>query len=179
MLCFNANFATCKLGQIAMGEYRASIEWHRNEATFSDNHYSRGHRWRFDGGLEIPASSSPHIVPLPMSVESAVDPEEAFVASLASCHMLWFLAIAQQHGLVVDSYRDDAIGELAKNAEGKLAMTRVTLRPCVEFSGSAPPDAATINRMHDDAHAQCFIANSVRTDVCCEPIMAIADDIDG
>src|ERR1041385_55953 len=116
-------------------EYRAEVIWSRDGAVFTDNRYSRGHRWRFDGGVEVPASSSSHVVPLPLSVAAAVDPEEAFVASLSSCHMLWFLSIAARRGFVVESYRDDAVGVLAKDEGGKLTMTRVTLRPDVRFGG--------------------------------------------
>src|SRR5436305_6059705 len=111
-----------------MAEYKAVVEWSRCGEKFTDNRYSRGHRWLFDGGVEVPASSSPHAVPVPLSVAAAVDPEEAFVASLSSCHMLWFLSIAAKRGFVVDSYRDEAVGVMAKDAAGKLAMTRVTLR---------------------------------------------------
>src|SRR6188474_2242754 len=112
-----------------MSTYSALITWERNGAAFIDNRYSRRHRWSFDGGVEVPASSSPHVVPLPLSVAAAVDPEEAFVAALASCHMLWFLSIAAKRGFVVESYRDEAVGVMAKNAAGKLSMTVVTLRP--------------------------------------------------
>lgn len=152
-----------------MAEYKATIDWHRDGATFTDNRYSRGHRWRFDGGTEVPASSSPHVVPLPHSVAAAVDPEEAFVASLSSCHMLWFLSIAVQRGFVVDSYTDEAVGVLGKDASGKLAMARVTLRPQARFGGDKQPQAGELAAMHHEAHEQCFIANSVKTDVRCEP----------
>src|SRR5262245_33754247 len=118
-----------------MAKYRSTVLWSRDGAVFSDNRYSRGHRWLFDGGIEVPGSSSPHVVPLPLSVEAAVDPEEAFVASLSSCHMLWFLSIAAEQGFVVESYRDEAVGVMGKNGEGKLAMTRVTLHPEVRFEG--------------------------------------------
>src|SRR5512147_586110 len=106
-----------------MSLYTAVIAWERSGAVFTDNRYSRGHRWNFDGGVEVPASASPHVVPLPLSVAAAVDPEEAFVAALASCHMLWFLSIAARQGIVVERYRDEAIGVMAKNAQGRLAMT--------------------------------------------------------
>src|SRR5438552_1294740 len=112
-----------------MADYKSTVVWNREGAAFTDNHYSRGHRWLFDGGVEVPGSSSPKVVPVPLSVEAAVDPEEAFVASLSSCHMLWFLAIAAKRGFVVDSYRDEAVGVMAKDATGKLAMTTVTLHP--------------------------------------------------
>jgi organic hydroperoxide reductase OsmC/OhrA len=152
-----------------MAEYEATIEWTRDGAVFSDGRYSRGHIWRFDEGIEVPASSSPHSVPLPMSVAAAVDPEEAFVASLSSCHMLWFLSIAAKRGFVVESYRDEATGVMAKNAEGRLAMTQVTLRPVVEFSSDERPTPDQIAAMHHEAHEKCFIANSVKTTVRCQP----------
>jgi organic hydroperoxide reductase OsmC/OhrA len=151
-----------------MADYTASVEWTRGDAAFTDNRYSRGHRWRFDGGVEIDASSSPHVVPVPLSNAAAIDPEEAFVASLASCHMLWFLSIAAEGGFVVDSYRDDAVGKLGKNAAARIAMTRVTLRPVVRFAGRGPSRDA-VQEMHRLAHDRCFIANSVKTDVRCEP----------
>ena len=154
-----------------MAEYRASVRWQRDGAAFFDDRYSRAHRWQFDGGIEVPASSSPHVVPLPMSIESAVDPEEAFVASLSSCHMLWFLDIASRAGWVVDDYRDDALGVMAPNADGKLAMTLVTLRPAVQFGGARQPDAAQLQALHHQAHSECFIANSVRSEVRIEPVV--------
>ena len=153
-----------------MSEYAAVVVWSREGAVFSDNRYSRGHRWLFDGGVEVPASASPKVVPLPLSVAAAVDPEEAFVASLASCHMLWFLALAAQRGFVVDSYRDEAIGMLAKDSSGKLAMTRVTLRPEVRFAPARGPTAGEAAALHHESHEQCFIARSVKTEVRCEPV---------
>ncbi len=153
-----------------MGQYQATVLWERSGAVFTDNRYSRSHRWRFDGGVEIPASSSPHVVPVPLSIEAAVDPEEAFVASLSSCHMLWFLSIAAKRGFVVDHYSDEAIGHMAKNGEGRLAMTQVILRPRAQFVGEPIPDDADVRAMHHEAHEECFIANSVKTDVRCEPI---------
>jgi organic hydroperoxide reductase OsmC/OhrA len=152
-----------------MAEYRSTVEWSRGGAAFTDHRYSRGHRWMFDGGVEVPASSSPHAVPVPLSVEAAVDPEEAFVASLSSCHMLWFLALAARRGFVVDSYRDDAVGVMAKDEGGKLAMTVVTLRPDVRFSGERQPSAEELDALHHQAHEECYIARSVKTDVRCEP----------
>jgi organic hydroperoxide reductase OsmC/OhrA len=151
-------------------EYTSKIVWHRSGAVFSDNRYSRKHVWQFDGGLEVPASSSPHVVPAPMSDAAAVDPEEAFVASLASCHMLWFLAISAKRGFVVDSYVDDAVGIMENNSDGKLAMTVVTLRPQATFSGEKPPTYDDIRVMHHVAHDECFIASSVKTEVRCEPV---------
>ncbi len=150
-----------------MSDYQARVEWQRNGAAFTDNCYSRGHLLRFDGGLTVAGSSSPSVVP--MSVEAAVDPEEAFVASLSSCHMLWFLSIAAKRGFVVESYVDDARGILAKDERGKLSMTLVTLRPLVRFAGEKRPQAHDVSSMHDEAHEECFIANSVKTEVRCEP----------
>ena len=155
-----------------MSEFTATIEWQRDGATFTDNRYSRGHSWRFDGGVEVPASSSPHSVRLPYSVAEAVDPEEAFVAALSSCHMLWFLSIAAKRGFAVERYRDEAVGIMARNAAGKLAMTQVTLRPVVTFCGDERPSAAEHAALHHEAHEECFIANSVKTEVRCSPIIA-------
>ncbi len=152
-------------------DHLARIRWQRPTGEpFSDNRYSRRHEWQFDGGATVPASSSPHSVPLPYSDPAAVDPEEAFVAALASCHMLWFLFLAAKSGWVVDSYRDDASGVLARNAAGKFAMTVVTLRPAVAWGGAHQPDAAERARLHHAAHEACYIANSVTTDVRCEPV---------
>ncbi len=156
-----------------MAVYTASVIWDRAGAVFTDNRYSRGHRWVFDGGTEVPASSSPHVVPLPMSVAEAVDPEEAFIASLSSCHLLWFLDLARQRGFVVETYWDEATGVLARDADRKLAMTRVTLRPAVVFDGRQP-SSAELTELHHQAHEQCFIANSVKTEVRCEPVIAPA-----
>jgi organic hydroperoxide reductase OsmC/OhrA len=155
-----------------MSEYQTVVVWSRDGAVFTDSRYSRRHHWVFDGGVEVPASASPHVVPLPLSVAAAVDPEEAFVASLSSCHMLVFLSLAAKRGFVVDSYRDEAVGVLARNASGKLAMTTVTLRPEVQFTGDKQPSADELLQMHDESHDQCFIASSVTTDVRCEPSAA-------
>jgi organic hydroperoxide reductase OsmC/OhrA len=157
-----------------MSEYKTVIEWNRDGARFTDSRYSRSHRWRFDGGVEVPASSSPHVVPPPLSVEAAVDPEEAFVASLSSCHMLWFLSIAARRGFLIDRYFDAATGVMAKDATGRLAMTRVTLRPEVQFAGDKRPGEQDIAAMHHEAHEACFIANSVKTEVRCEPVRQAA-----
>ena len=151
-----------------MSEYVATVEWHRGGAVFSDNRYSRAHTWRFDGGLTVPASSSPHVVRAPYSDPAAVDPEEAFVASVSSCHMLWFLLLAGKAGLVVDSYSDEAVGVMEKNAQGKLAITRITLRPKIIFSGAKSPSPAEVDALHHKAHEECFIANSVRTAITVE-----------
>lgn len=150
--------------------YGAEVRWQRaaHEA-FTDQRYSRKHSLHFDGGAEVAGSSSPAVVPLPMSDAAAVDPEEAFVASLAACHMLWFLALAAQQGHIVDSYRDAAVGVMTKNAAGKLWMSSVTLHPEVRFGGMNPPSQDVLLRLHRQAHEECFIANSVKSDVRCEP----------
>jgi organic hydroperoxide reductase OsmC/OhrA len=152
-----------------MAEYKATIVWNREGALFTDNRYSRGHVWRFDGGVEVPASASPQVVKPPLSVEAAVDPEEALVASLSSCHMLFFLAIAAKRGFVVDRYQDEPVGVMGKNAAGKTAITQVTLRPLTAFAGEKRPSPDELAKMHHDAHEQCFIAHSVTAEVRCEP----------
>ncbi len=152
-------------------EYSATVLWRRSgKQTYTDNKYSRGHEWHFDGGTIVLASSSPHIVPLPYSVESNVDPEEAFIASLSSCHMLFFLSIAAKSHFVVDEYIDHAIGIMEKGDNGRLAITRVNLRPKVKFSGKNMPTDTDLKRMHHEAHEQCFIANSVKAAVTTEII---------
>ena len=148
-----------------MSEYYATVAWQRGEQAFTDNKYNRGHTWQFDGGLTIPASPSPHIVPSPMSVEENVDPEEAFVASLSSCHMLFFLSIAAKKGFIVDKYIDHAKGILGKNDSGKMAMVKVTLRPDIIFSGDKQPTKEDQEKIHHQAHDACFIANSVTTKI--------------
>ena len=153
-----------------MSQISAQILWQRGSADFIDNRYSRAHSWRFDGGIEVPASSSPHVVPVPLSLEAAVDPEEAFVASLSSCHMLWFLSLAAAQHLRVDRYTDDAVGVLGKNAQGKVAMTAVTLKPRVTICGEKPT-AAAFEALHHKAHEKCFLANSVTTEVHVEPVL--------
>ncbi|HEY6003041.1 MAG TPA: OsmC family protein [Anaeromyxobacter sp.] len=153
-----------------MSTHTATVEWTRDGAVFSDGRYRRAHAWRFDGGAVVRASASPHVVPVPLSDPAGVDPEEAFVASLSSCHMLWFLALAADRGFVVDSYVDEAVGVMAPNHEGKLAITRVTLRPAVSFSGPRAPTADELRKLHHRAHEECFLARSVRTDVVCEPV---------
>jgi organic hydroperoxide reductase OsmC/OhrA len=153
-----------------MAEYWAKIEWKRGDAKFIDNKYSRGHTWTFDGGVTIPASSSPHVVPV-YSDPSGVDPEEAYVASLSSCHMLTFLWVAAKSGFTIDSYVDEARGIMAKNAAGKFWVSQVTLHPKIVFLSDKQPDRATLDKMHHQAHADCFIANSVKTEVICEPVL--------
>lgn len=150
-----------------MASYSATIAWQRNGAAFTDSKYSRAHEWRFDGGAVVRGSSSPHVVRPPFSDPSAVDPEEAFVASLSSCHMLWFLSLAARRGFVVERYEDQAVGVMAKNEVGKEAMTVVTLRPKVTFAGREP-GRAELDSLHHQAHQECFIASSVKTEVRCE-----------
>jgi organic hydroperoxide reductase OsmC/OhrA len=153
-------------------EHGVEIRWQRDPGTFVDQRYSRNHVWLFDGGAEVAASASPHVVPVPLSDPAAVDPEEAFVAALASCHMLWFLSIAAGRGFVVDRYVDRAVGLMGKNEEGRMAMLRVTLRPEARFAEGLGPELGTLHAMHEMAHGQCFIANSVRTEVSFEVVVA-------
>ena len=155
-----------------MGEYTAKLEWRREGAAFTDNRFSRAHKWRFDGGAEIPASASPLVVPPPLSDLAGVDPEEAFVAAIASCHMLWFLSLAARKGFVVDHYRDAATGILEKDGAGRQSMTRVTLRPDVGFSGDKQPSPDDLDALHHKAHENCFIANSVRSEITVESAAA-------
>jgi organic hydroperoxide reductase OsmC/OhrA len=147
--------------------HHAHVTWTRDDAAFTDNRYSRVHQWAFDGGSVVHASSSPHSVRVPLSDPSAVDPEEAFVAALSSCHMLWFLSLAAKQGLVVDGYDDEARGTLERNADGRMAMTRVVLRPRITWAGDAPADEV-VGELHDAAHHECYIANSVTTVVTVE-----------
>lgn len=155
-----------------MAQHSSTILWQRDDtAAFTDHRYNRRHTWTFDGGTVVPGSSSPHVVPLPYSDAAAVDPEEAFVASLSSCHLLWFLDIAARAGWVVDHYRDEATGLLARNAEGQQAMTQVVLRPAVRFAPGKAPTTEELQALHHKAHASCFIANSVKTEVLCEPVL--------
>ena len=155
-----------------MAHHTARIAWERNGGDFAGKKYSRAHRWMFDGGLTVPASSSPDVVKVPYSDPSAIDPEEAFVASLASCHMLSFLWRAGLKGFVVESYEDQAEGVMEKNAEGKLAITRVTLKPVTRFSGGKLPNREELDHLHHLAHEDCFIASSVKTEIICEPRIA-------
>jgi organic hydroperoxide reductase OsmC/OhrA len=148
-----------------MAEYTATVQWQRQDAIFTDNQYSRAHTWVFDGGVEVPASSSPHVVPVPWSNPANVDPEEAFVVALASCHMLWFLSIAAKQRFVVERYTDSAVGVMEKNEAGRLAITRVTLRPSIVFTGARQPTEAQVAHLHHLAHESCYIAHSVKTEV--------------
>ncbi len=154
-----------------MSEYRATIDWKRGDAPFKYETYPRNHVLRFDGGIEVPASASAHNIPATAAGAPGVDPEQAFVGAISSCHMLWFLHIACRAGFVVDGYVDEASGVMEKNAEGRIAVTQVTLRPAVRFSGRSPTPAEH-ETLHHEAHEKCFIANSVKSEVRCEPRVA-------
>lgn len=151
-----------------MHKYEAKISWVRNDADFTDLKYSRGHEWSFDGGIKVPASASPLAVRAPFSVAEAIDPEEALVAAAASCHMLMFLFLAAKQGYVVESYADSAFGVMGKNPQGKMAITRITLRPEIKFSGEKLPDREELAALHHKAHDECIIANSVKSEVSIE-----------
>jgi len=148
-----------------MSSHLCTVEWQRGAQAFTDQQYSRAHRWRFDGGAEVPGSSSPHNVKVPLSDPTAVDPEEAFVAAVASCHMLWFLSLTAQRGFVLDSYADQAEGRMQAIGEGRKAMAEVVLRPQLVFTGARLPTDADIAELHHEAHRQCYIANSIRSEV--------------
>ena len=148
-----------------MSEHRASLAW-RASGGYRDNSYSRAHSLRFDGGAELRGSSSPAVVAEPMSDPAGVDPEEMLVASAAACHMLWFLDLARQAGLDVAAYSDEAVGTMGR-LEGRLALTRIVLRPKIDFAGT-PPEAEALERLHRAAHERCFIANSLKTQVVVE-----------
>jgi len=149
-----------------MSEHKANIKWTRGCVDFAYKTYSRDHTWRFDNGVEVPASAAPAY----LGNAQRVDPEAAFVAALSSCHMLTFLALASNKGFVVDSYEDSAIGHLEKNAGGKLAITRVELHPKIIYGGAKQPTPADLEWLHDKAHRECFIANSVTTEVRVAPV---------
>lgn len=153
-------------------EYRATVKWRRGDAKFTDQRYSRGHQWSFDGGITLAASSSPLSVRLPYSVAEAVDPEEALVAALASCHMLTFLYVAAKQGFVVDSYADDAVGQMTKNEHGKLWVSKVTLSPAIAFTGEKRPSPGQLDHLHHLAHEECYIANSVKSEVVVQGAMS-------
>lgn len=153
--------------------YTATVEWLRGEQDFAGNTYSRGHTWSFDGGVTVAGSSAPSSVPLPYSRADAVDPEEALVAAVSSCHMLFFLALAAKRGFVVDRYKDAAAGEMTKNDKGKLFISKVTLAPTITFSGPKKPTPQDIAALHARAHEECYIANSLRADVTVADVPAI------
>ncbi|MBV7456190.1 OsmC family protein [Acidovorax sp. sif1233] len=156
-----------------MAEHTATIAWSRGSDDFLDKRYHRAHTWQFDGGAVVAGSSSPHVVPLPYSDAAAVDPEEAYVAALSSCHMLWFLDFACRAGWRVDSYTDAAVGTMAKDAEGRLVVAHVQLRPVTRFDAAHPPSSAVLADLHHQAHAACFLANSVKTQIDCAPVLDV------
>jgi len=144
-----------------MSEHKATIKWTRDGKDFTYKGYSRDHAWKFENGFEVPASATPSYLGNPQRV----DPEAAFVAALSSCHMLTFLALASNKGFVVERYEDSAVGHLEKTAAGKMAVTRVDLHPRIVFGGTKTPAQADLDWLHDKAHKECFIANSVTTEV--------------
>ena len=151
-----------------MATYTATLTWVRGDQPFTDGKYSRAHEIAFDGGVTMPASSSPHVVRVPLSREDAVDPEEMLVAALSSCHALFFLDFARRAGFVIDSYVDRAEGVLAKDGEGRMAVTQVRLKPEIAWSDEKQPSAAEIAELHHKAHEACFIANSFRGEIVIE-----------
>lgn len=156
-------------------EYRATVKWRRADGVaFTDQRYSRGHAWSFDGGITVSASSSPLSVRLPYSVAEAVDPEEALVAALSSCHMLTFLYVAAKQGFVVDAYEDSAVGEMTKNERGRMWVSKITLNPAIVFAGDKRPSAEQLDALHHLAHDECYIANSVKSEVVVQGSMAFA-----
>jgi organic hydroperoxide reductase OsmC/OhrA len=151
-------------------EFTCKVIWRISDnESFKDGKYSREHKWVFDGGVEVVASSSPHVVPIPFSTVEAVDPEEALVASVSSCHMLWFLSIAARQGYRVLSYTDDAVGFMGKNEKKKVLVTRIILRPQIVFSDDHIPSTEDLDHLHHLAHEECFIANSLLTQIDIEP----------
>ena len=146
-----------------MSEHRATVHWNRRDTSFTYKEYTRDHVWKFDGGSEVRASAAPQF----LGNDALVDPEQAFVAALSSCHLLTFLALAAREGFVVDDYEDVAVGLMERNADKKLAITRVVLRPKITWGGE-PPSAEQLDTLHENAHKQCFIANSVRTEITVE-----------
>lgn len=154
-----------------MHRHEARVAWSRAGAKFTDNRYSREHEWSFDGGVRVRASASPLVVEAPLSVADAVDPEEALVAAASSCHMLFFLSLVARRGFVVERYDDHAFGVMGKNARGRTAITRITLRPRVEFLGERRPGAAELEAFHHQAHDGCYIANSLSAEIVVEPAL--------
>lgn len=155
----------CARGGLGVSKHTATIRWVQTDGDFLKGRYSREHTWTFDGGLTVPASPSPSAVPKPYSNEASVDPEEAFVASLASCHMLTFLFVAMKAGFQVMSYEDEAVGVMAKNERGIPWVSSVVLTPRITYGGEKRPSPEDESRLHHAAHDQCFIANSVKTEV--------------
>ena len=148
-------------------KHRANIVW-RSDGEFGSGRYSRRHEWRFDGGAVVAASASPDVVPPPLSDPAGVDPEEALIAAVSSCHMLWFLSLAQNAKLTVERYSDEAEGEMSRIESGRMAITKIILRPEISFAGSQP-EADELERLHHEAHERCFIANSIKSEVVVEP----------
>lgn len=148
-----------------MSEHRASIAWRLNGPNFRKGQFSREHTWTFDGGVTVPASPSPTVIPVPWSNAAGVDPEEAFVASIASCHMLTFLWVAARRGFEVESYEDEAVGVLTKNEQRIAWVSAVTLNPRIVYAGDKRPTREEEAQLHHAAHEQCFIANSVKTEI--------------
>lgn len=153
-----------------MGTHSATIIW-ESSGDFAAGRYSRAHRIHFDGGAIVPGSSSPHFVPVPLSDPAGVDPEEALVASAAACHMLWFLSLARSAGLEVLRYRDEAEAVMGTDDNGRMAITRITLRPAIAFAGDEPGEGE-LAALHEQAHDRCFIANSLRSEILVEPVPA-------
>jgi organic hydroperoxide reductase OsmC/OhrA len=153
-----------------MSEHRATVEW-KLQGAFDYRRYPRSHTMEFEGGIRVPGNAAPASIPPTVPPAAGVDPEQAFVASLSSCHMLWFLHLANRAGFVVEHYLDEAVGVLGKNLEGRMAMTRVTLRPAVSYAGRRPTPEEHA-RLHEDAHGKCYIANSVTTEIALEPRIA-------
>ncbi|MCO7190589.1 MULTISPECIES: OsmC family protein [unclassified Pseudoalteromonas] len=154
-----------------MSQYHATIRWQLNQnERFTEQQYSRAHQWQLGGGAKLSASASPHIVPQPYSVPEYADPEEAFVASLSSCHMLFFLHLAAKSDVVVESYEDKAVGTLSEDSTGKMVMIQVILRPEVTLATHNTQDQISLNMLHHQAHELCFIANSVKTEVLVQPV---------
>jgi organic hydroperoxide reductase OsmC/OhrA len=156
-----------------MSGFNVELNWERKGNLFYNSKYSRVHTWTFDGGAVVQASASPHIVPAPHSDASAVDPEESFIASISSCHMLWFLALASKKKYRVDLYSDRAVGKMERNRDGKMAITKVDLHPVVVFSGKKLPDEQDYRELHHNAHESCFIANSIKTKIGISPSFKI------
>jgi len=151
-----------------MSEHKASIHWDRGPSSgpdFLKGRFSRAHNWSFDGGTTVPASASPSVVPAAYCNVAGIDPEEAFVASIASCHMLTYIYLASKQGFQIDGYHDDAVGLLSKNDSGALWISAVTLHPRISYDGEKKPTTAEEDRLHHQAHEQCFITNSIKTAV--------------
>jgi len=152
-----------------MSEYKATIKWQRTSPDFPKGEYSREHAWTFDGGVTVPASASPSVVPVPFSNPAHVDPEEAFVATISSCHMLTFLYLASKQGFQIDSYEDESVGVTTKNEKGVPWISLVTLNPKIVYSGDKKPSPPAEKDLHHLAHQQCYIANSVKTEITVHP----------